>query len=168
MTRAPSLLMAAALLAACGQAESPAGPSDLPAVNAAITHFKDRQLIINDAVAFNPCSGESILLHIDQLFVIHEVSVEGKFFHGHLTFLDRGTNGEGLTSGAVYRQTGAEQEFLHLKGEVGVARRIENTINLIGQGSAPNFLVHEIFRLSVSPAGVVKLEFDKLSTACRG
>jgi hypothetical protein len=160
--------MTAALLAACGQPESPVGPSDPPAVNAAITHFKDRQIITEDAVAFNPCSGENVLLHIDQLFVIREVSVEGKFFHGHLTFLDRGTNGEGLTSGAVYRQTGAEQEFLHLKGEVAVARRIENTINLIGQGSAPNFLVHEIFRLSVSPAGVVKLEFDKLSTACRG
>ena len=168
MTRTSLFLMTAALVAGCGQAESPIGPSDLPAVNAAITHFKDRQLIIEDAVAFNPCSGDSVLLHIDQLFVIHEVSVEGKFFHGHLTFLDRGTHGEGLTSGAVYRQTGAEQEFLHLKGDVGVARRIQVTINLIGQGSAPNFLVHQIFRLSVSPAGVVKLEFDKVRTACRG
>jgi hypothetical protein len=96
------------------------------------------------------------------------VSVEGKFFHGHLTFLDRGTKGEGLTSGAVYRQTGAEQEFLHLEGDVSIARRNEVTINLIGQGSAPNFLLHEIFRFSVSPAGVVKLVFDKLHTACRG
>lgn len=168
MTRASSLLMTAAILAACGPADSPIAPSDVPTVTTATRHFKDRQLIINDAVAFNPCSGESILLHIDQLFVIHEVSMEGKFFHGHLTFLDRGTRGEGLTSGAVYRQTGAEQEFLHLKGELGVARRIQVTINLIGRGSAPNFLAHEIFRLTVSPAGVVKLEFDKLRTACRG
>ncbi len=168
MTRASSFLVTAALLAACGQSESPSGPSDLPAVNTVTTHFKDRQLIIEDQVAFNPCSGESVLLHINQLFVIREVSVEGKFFHGHLTFLDRGTKGEGLTSGAVYRQTGAEQEFLHLKGDVGVARRIQVTINLIGQGSAPNFLLHQIFRLSVSPAGVVKVEFDKLRTACRG
>ena len=91
MTRTFSFLMTAGLVAACGQAESPIGPSDVPAVNAAITHFKDRQLITEDAVAFNPCSGENVLLHIDQLFVIHEVSVEGKFFHGHLTFLDRGT-----------------------------------------------------------------------------
>jgi hypothetical protein len=168
MTRPSSLLIAAAILAACGQPDSPTAPSDPPTVTTATTHFKNRQLIINDAVAFNPCSGESILLHIDQLFVIHEVSVEGKFFHGHLTFLDRGTRGEGLTSGAVYRQTGAEQEFLHLKGEVGVNRRIQVTLNLIGQGSAPNFLVHEILRVSVSPAGVVKLEFDKIRTACRG
>jgi hypothetical protein len=168
MTRASSLLLAATLLAACGKADGPIGPSDLSGVNTATTHFKDRQVITEDAVAFNPCSGENVLLHIDQLFLIHEMSVDGKFFHGHLTFLDRGTKGEGLTSGAVYRQTGAEQQFLHLKGEVAVTRRIEATINLIGQGSAPNFLLHDTFRLSVSPAGAVKLEFDKLRTACRG
>ena len=168
MTRPSLLLIAAAMLAACGQADSPVAPSELPTVTTSTTHFKDRQLIITDAVAFNPCSGESILLHIDQLFVIHEVSVEGKFFHGHLTFLDRGTRGEGLTSGAVYRQTGAEQDFLHLKGAVAAARRIEITLNLIGQGKAPNFLGHEIFRLIVSPTGAVKLEFDKIRQVCRG
>jgi hypothetical protein len=167
MTRLSSLLITAAMFAACGQADGPIAPSDLPTVTTATRHFKDRQLVTGDVVVLSPCSDESILLHIDQLFVIHEVSVAGKFFHGHLTFLDRGTRGEGLTSGAVYRQTGAEQDFAHFKGELGVTRRIQVTINLIGRGSAPNFLLHEILRLTVSPAGVVKLDFDKASTVCR-
>jgi hypothetical protein len=170
MIRAPSLLAAAAILTACRQADTPLGPSDAPpvAVNPAVTHFRDRQLFTNDLVVTNPCSGENVLLHLRQQFTIQEVSVEGKFFHGHFTFNDRGTTGEGLTSGAVYRQTGAEQDFLHLKGAVAAARRIEITLNPIGQGKAPNFLGHEIFHLIVSPTGAVKLEFDKIRQVCRG
>ena len=87
--------------------------------------------------------------------------------HGHLALLDRGTRGEGLARGAVYRQTGAERNSC-TSGRVGVNRRIQVTINLIGRGSAPNFLVHEILRVTVSPAGVVTLEFDKIGAACRG
>ena len=170
MTRASTLLVGVALLAACQQGDGPAAPSTASAgpLAAAVTHFRDTDIVTNDLVVENPCTGEDVLLHLDQLFMIKEVSVEGKFFHGHLTFLDRGTTGEGLTSGATYRQTGAEQEFLHLKGEVAGSQRIEVTINLIGQGSVPNFLAHEIFRLMVSPAGELKLEFDKIRQVCRG
>ena len=58
--------------------------------------------------------------------------------------------------------------MLHLKGEVASSQRFENTLNIISQGSAPNFLVHEIFRLMVSPAGEVKIEFQKVREVCRG
>ena len=127
MTRA-SLVIGVALLAACQQSDVPLGPSasSLP-LAAVTTHFSDKVFFTNDLLVQNPCTGEDILLHLDQLFMIREVSVEGKFFHGHITSLDRGTKGEGLTSDAVYRQTGAEQDFLHLKGEVGVARDSSST-----------------------------------------
>jgi hypothetical protein len=170
MIRASTFLVGVALLAACQQGDGPAAPSTTSSVPlaAAVTHFRDKVVFTNDLVVANPCTGEDVLLHLDQLFMIKEVSVDGKFFHGHITFLDRGTTGEGLTSGARYRETGAEQDFLHLKGEVASSRRIENTLNIISQGSAPNFLVHEIFRLMVSPAGEVKIEFDKVREVCRG
>ena len=169
MTRAPTLLIGVALLAACQQGDGPAAPSTAPSgpLAAAVTHFSAKDIIIEDQVVQNPCTGESVLLHIDQLFMIREVSVEGKFFHGHITFLDRGTTGVGLTSGATYRQTGAEQEFLHLKGEVASSQRIQVTINLIGKGRVPNLLVHEILRVTVSPAGELKVAFDKVREVCR-
>ena len=170
MTRASTLFIGAALLAACQQGDGPAAPSTAASapLAAAVTHFRDKVIVTNDLVVENPCTGEDVLLHLDQLFMIHEVSAAEKFFHGHLTFLDRGTTGTGLTSGARYRQTGAEQEFVHFKGAVAVAQRIQVTINLIGKGSAPNFLAHEIFRVMVSPAGEVKIEFDKVRQVCRG
>jgi hypothetical protein len=170
MTRASTLPVVVALLAACQQGDGPSAPSTASSVPlaAAVTHFRDKVFFTNDLVVENPCTGEDVLLHLDQVFMIKEVSVEEKFFHGHITFLDRGTIGEGLTSGATYRQTGAEQDMLHLKGEVASSQRFENTLNIISQGSAPNFLVHEIFRLMVSPAGEVKIEFQKVREVCRG
>ena len=168
MTRLSLLLLAAGGLAACAGADTPAAPSDVPAVNAAATHNRLRDVVTDDVLATNPCNGETIQLHIDQLFILREVTVEGKFFHGHFTFLDRGTRGVGLSTGAVYHQVGAEQDFLNLRGEVGGQERIHNTLNLISQGRAPNFVVTEVFRIKVSPAGEVTLQFDKLREVCRG
>ena len=164
----PTLLVAAGLLGACADADTPMAPSDTHAVNAAATHNRQRTVVIEDAVATNPCNGEDVLLHIDQLFILNELTVEGKFFHGHFTFLDRGTRGVGLTTGVTYHQTGAEQDFFHLKGAVESQERFHNTINLISQGPTPNFVVVEVFRIMVSPSGAVKLQFDKLKQVCRG
>jgi len=168
MTRLASLLLAAGGLAACAGSDTPVAPSEIPAVLAATTHNRQRQVVTDDILVTNPCNGESVQLHIDQLFILHEVAVEGKFFHGHLTFLDRGSRGVGLSTGATYHQVGAEQDFLHLKGEVGGQERFHNTINLITQGRVPNFIVVEIFRIKVSPTGEVTLLFDKLKQVCRG
>jgi hypothetical protein len=170
MTRSSMFLVGIALLGACQQGDGPAAPSAASSVPlaSAVTHFSDKEIFTNDLVVENPCTGEDVLLHLDQLFMIREVSVAGKFFRGHITFLDRGTTGEGLSTGASYRQTGAEQEFLHLKGAVAVNQRVQVTINLIGKGSVPNFVVHEIFRVMISPAGEVKIAFDKIRAVCRG
>jgi hypothetical protein len=169
MIRASSFFVGVALLAACQQSDGPTAPfSPSVPLAAAVTHSSDRVFFTNDLVVQNQCSGEDILLHLRQMFVIHELTIEGKAFHGHFTFMDRGTRGEGLTSGATYRQVGAEQEFFHAKGDVAVSRRIENTLDLIGQGKAPNAKIHEIFRLTVTPAGEVRLEFDKVRQVCRG
>ena len=168
MTRLALLLLAAGGLAACAGSDTPASPSDVPALNAAVTHNRIRQVVIDDVVATNPCNGEAVQLHIDELFILHELTIEGKLFHGHLTFLDRGTRGVGVSTGAVYHQVGAEQDFLHLKGEVGGQERIHDTINLISHGAAPNFVVTEVFRFKVSPTGEVTLQFDKLRQVCRG
>lgn len=167
MKYAPAMFVAAVLLAACAETDIPMAPSDTRAMNAT-THNRQRETVIDDVVVTNQCNGEDVQLHIDQLFILHEVTVEGKFFHGHITFLDRGTRGVGLTTGATYHQVGAEQDFLHLKGEVGAQERFHNTINLISQGTTPNVVLVEVFHIMISPSGAVKLEFDKIKQVCRG
>jgi len=168
MTRASNLVVGLALLAACQQGD-PAAPSDAPVgPSAAVTHNRFRDFVIHDFVVANPCTGEIVLLHLDQMFVLHEVSREGKFFHGHFTFMDRGTNGQGLTSGAIYRQTGSEQETFHVKGEVNTVHTIEVTVNLIGKGKVPNFLIHEIFHVTLTSTGELRSGFDRLRQVCQG
>jgi hypothetical protein len=168
MNRCPLLLMALALVGACADAGPPTEASDARAVSAAVIHHRQREVVIEDQTMTNQCNGEDVLLHIDQLFMLREMTVEGKFFHGHLTFLDRGTRGVGLTTGAVYRQTGAEQDFLHIRGEVGSQERVHVTINLISQGSLPNIVFTEVFRVKIGPGGEIKLNFDRIRQNCRG
>ena len=43
---------------------------DTHAVNAAATHNRQREVVIEDEVVTNPCNGEDVLLHIDQLFLL--------------------------------------------------------------------------------------------------
>jgi hypothetical protein len=167
MTRLSLLCLAAGGLAACAGAEPPTGPSPVPAVTAATVHTRIRQVVDEEQIVTNPCNGEQVRLHVRQLFVLHEVTIEGKAFHGHLTFLDRGTRGVGLSTGAVYHQVGAEQDFLH-QSDVGVQERIHNTLSLISRGSVPNFQITEVFRIKVTPSGAVTLQFDKLRQECRG
>ena len=168
MHRFPLMLIAAALLGACAGADTPTAPSEAHAPDAAVTHNHLREVVIEDQTMTNVCNGEDVLLHIEQLFILREATVEGKFFHGHLTFLDRGTRGVGLTSGAVYRQTGAEQDFLHISGEVGSQERVHVTINLISQGSLPNIVFTEVFRVKLGPGGEIQLNFDRIRQNCRG
>lgn len=167
MNRTSSMLIAAALLGACADGATPTDPSDSDAL-AATTRNRLRQEVIEDQVATNQCNGEDVLLHIDQLFSLSEVTVDGRFFHGHLTFHDRGTRGVGLTTGAIYRQVGAEQDFLHIDGRVGSQERIHNTISLISRGSLPNLVFTEVFRVKISPTGEITLNFDRIRQSCRG
>ena len=173
MTRASTFLVVVAQLIACSESGAPTAPNDPSAAErvplaAATSHNRVRDLVTDDILVINGCNREAVQLHLRQLFTLHEVSVDGKFFHGHLTFNDRGTRDVGLSTGLVYHQTGAEQEFFHLNGEVNQTRRVEVTLNLIGQGQEPNYVVHEILRLLVSPTGELRVDFDRIREACRG
>lgn len=169
MTRALSCLLAAGLLASCGQGSDPAAPSNTSVTpNAVVTHFRDRITFTNDLLVTNPCNGEEILLTLNQLFIIHEVDQVGKALHGHLTFLDRGTRGVGLSSGGIYRQTGAEKQNIFVRAkDAHVVSSVVFGLNLIGQGSAPDFRVHETFHVTITPAGVVSVVFDKIRETCK-
>ena len=170
MTRASWCLVAAGLLASCRAGDGPAAPAnDVAAPNALVTHFRDRIFFTNDLVVADECTGEDVLLHLRQMFAIHEVDQVGKAFHGHLTFLDRGTTGVGLTSGAIYRQTGAEKQDIVLRArDPHVVNSVVVGLNLVGQGRVPNLTVHQTFHVTITPAGVASVTLEKIRQHCRG
>jgi hypothetical protein len=70
-------------------------------------------------VVDNPCSGEQVAFHFNELFIAHDLEIVGKAFHTHLTTVDRGTHGVGLTTGAKYNQVGTQVSNAHFTANVG-------------------------------------------------
>jgi len=64
MNRAFSLLASIYLLAAC-----------------------QRIPIVVDALVENPCSGEEIAFHFNELMISHDLEIVGKAFHAHIVSL---------------------------------------------------------------------------------
>lgn len=163
-----SLLACAALLAACQSGDVPTAPSNSAApVSASVTHVKQRTEVVADDIIENPCTGEDIQFHFDQLFTLFDLELEGRAFHSHGNAVDRGSNGVGLTTGVRYRQVGVQHTSFFISGKIEEVQTFTLTGGVISQGSTPDFDAHHVFHMTVTPAGEVKVEFDKASFVCR-
>lgn len=168
-----SLLACAALLAACQSGDGPTTPSNVasttaaPTASASVTHVKQRTEVVADDIIENPCTGEDIQFHFDQLFILYDLELEGRAFHSHGTAVDRGSTGVGLTTGIHYRQVGVQHTSFFISGQIEEVQTFTLNGGVIGQGSTPDFDAHDIFHVTVTPAGDVKVEFEKASFVCR-
>jgi hypothetical protein len=168
MTRVFSLLACTALLVACQASDAPTAPSAVaPEAKSVIIRTRQRIPIIVDDIIENPCSGESIAMHFNELFVLQDLEIVGKAFHTHLVQMDRGTHGVGLTTGATYRQVGVQNSKAFFSAKVDEVQTFVLTGAVIGEGKAPDFHAHETFHLTVGPDGTARVEHDKFRFVCR-
>ena len=72
----------------------------------------------------------------------------------------------GLVSGAVYRQTGAETSTDNVLGLPPLVLTAHNTLNLIGQGSATDVRLRQVFHVTVDATGKVAGFKDETSVVC--
>ena len=70
-------------------------------------------------------------------------------------------SGFGQTSGGIYRGTGSTQEL----SNANVSTRVNN-FRIIGEGSSSNFLVHQVFHITVSTEGEPITTVDFVSVEC--
>jgi hypothetical protein len=117
-------------------------------------------------VVFVPCAaggaGEFVSLSGTLHELIHvTIDANGAF---HLKFLDQpqGVRGIGQTSGAVYRGTGGTQSLSNTNPFTFV-----NNFRVIGPGPNNNFLVHEIFHITVNANGELTTNPVNFSAECR-
>jgi hypothetical protein len=164
-----SALGCAALIAACQASDTPAGPTaaDAPAPAAAVIHTRQRVEIIVDDVFLNECSGEQMQFHFNQLMVAHDLEIVGRQFHAQLVQMDRGSNGVGLTTGARYRQVGAQKSSFFISAKIDEVQTFVATTALIGTGGAPSARGTITYHLTVGPTGRVVVEFNKARFTCR-
>ena len=120
--------------------------------------------------AFVPCAGdngESVELDVREQIVAHESTDSQGRTHVHFIINDKGTTGTGLTSGTRYHQVGATRENDLLVEDAPVVVSFANVLNLVGQGQAPNLLVHETLHLTINANGVTTVEREIQRVECR-
>jgi hypothetical protein len=127
------------------------------------------EVLINEDVPIeetldNPCTGEEVLLS-GRAHQLLRVTENGNTYHFGRHFNAAGVTGVGVTSGARY-VLGAtfNDEFTIAKG--GTQMSVQ-TLNVIGTGRTPNFLVRALFHVTIDANGDVHSYIDNYRSECR-
>jgi hypothetical protein len=127
------------------------------------------EVLINEDVPIeetldNPCTGEEVLLS-GRAHQLLRVTENGNTYHFGRHFNAAGVTGVGVTSGARY-VLGAtfNDEFTIAKG--GTQTSVQ-TLNVIGTGRTPNFLVRALFHVTIDANGDVHSDIDNYRSECR-
>jgi hypothetical protein len=167
MTRVSSMLVCAIMVAACESSESPTAPAAVPAFAATVVQSRQRVPVVEDAVVLNECTGEEVLFHFDQLFMLHDLEIVGRAFHSQVLSVDRGSNGVGLTTGTRYRQVGSQGGTFFISAKIDEVQTFVTRGAVIGQGPTADFRAHVTYHLTVGPTGRLVVEFEKARFTCR-
>lgn len=122
-------------------------------------------------VTFIPCGnggfGDSVFL-TGNLHVLVTFTSNGNTFSGLAHFQPQGVTGNSSTTGAKYEGTGVtEDTFSGSFQRSHATETFVNNFRLIGQGSADNYLVHEVVHLTFDAAGTLTAAVDNSSVDCR-
>jgi hypothetical protein len=113
-----------------------------------------------------PCLGEPVLLEGTVHVVLHTtVDANG----GTLTTRHTqpmGVTGVGLVSGTTYHATGVTERVTNA-GPPPSEFTIVNNFNIIGEGDAPNFLVHQLVHVTINANVDLTAEVDQDEVECR-
>jgi hypothetical protein len=129
----------------------------------AATSITNVQRIPIDFVA-SGC-GEDIQITGTLLATDHVTDLGGGRFVGTFHFSPQGATGLGLTSGATYRATGVTRATFTLTA--GATTTYVNNFKLIGDATTPNYLEHDLMRITINAQGVTTVSIDSSSITCR-
>jgi hypothetical protein len=116
-----------------------------------------------------PCPPfESIAVSFTGHEVLHVTIDTTRAFHVGDDFNFQDTKGVGLVTGAQY--VGAGGDWFNFNGQLGSAPQVFNDVfvmNIIAQGSLPNFKAHGLLHVTVNPDGTITSSIDNFSFACQ-
>ena len=164
MTRTLLLIGLAAILAtACDGTAVPTGidPHDGP-LPSSVTRIPIEETVLVES----ECLSEPIELRLRQQLVTGGPFDANGGVHTHLVVNDRGTTGTGLMTGARYRQTGAETSTDNVLGPPPLILTAHNTLNLVGQGSAPDVRLRQLLHVTMNANGEVTAFTSEMSVVC--
>jgi len=140
----------------------------LASANSSTTNVKFPIQVALTVPCANGGAGETVFLsgRLNSLFHITVDNTGGLHVKSHNN--PQAVRGVGLTTGAKYRGTGVTQQRINF-GATGLpfTTTFVNNFRIIGQGPGNNFLVHEIFHITVNANGTVKAVVDNFRVTCK-
>lgn len=113
----------------------------------------------------NPCNGEVVTYsgYIHDTYHLTFDNAGGV----HIVFQDnaQGIHGVGDLGNAY---TGTQAQHDSMNGNVGEEETATSTFTIISHGSAPNFVAHSDFHITVNADGTVTSYHDNMSATCQG
>lgn len=168
------LVLGMALATACQEPTAPDQSMSqrlLEAANGpAVTTTSNFKIPVNILV-FIPCAdagaGEFVEL-TGNLHVLFHTTVNGNRFNVKSHFQPQGISGVGQSTGDKYQATGVTQERFggsFVNGQF--SDTFINNFRIIGQGPGNNFLVHQVFHVTVNANGDVTAFVDNFKSDCK-
>jgi hypothetical protein len=113
-----------------------------------------------------PCNGDTVDV-AGRVHILTAVTINGNNFSVVSQANPQGVSGTDETTGAKYQGTGVTKDTFGGSFINGQFREtFVNRFDFLGQGSAPNFVTHETFHVTVNANGTVTVFFDNFSASC--
>ena len=122
------------------------------------------------SVQFYPCAGELVALQGDYHAVFHVTVDSSSGSHIVGQHNSQGITGVGLSSGTLFRAVDGADEgrrVTNIFGAPGFEMTDVDTFQLIGQGQAPNLLVHTTIHLTFAPDQGFTAQVTNVSSECK-
>lgn len=114
-----------------------------------------------------PCAGENVTL-TGNLHILTHLTTNGNSFVSKSHFQPQGVSGVGDVSGDKYQATGVTQDIIRGSFANGsFTYTAVNNFRIIGQGTGNNYLVHQLYHITITPNGIVSAVVDNTSIDCQ-
>ena len=114
-----------------------------------------------------PCAGENVTL-TGNLHILTHLTTNGNSFVSKSHFQPQGVSGVGDVSGDKYQATGVTQDIVRGSFANGsFTYTAVNNFRIIGQGTGNNYLVHQLYHITITPNGIVSAVVDNTSIDCQ-
>jgi hypothetical protein len=119
-------------------------------------------------VATNPCNGDSFPYAGAMHLLINETfSTSGGFHLDQMdNFADVKSTAPAVPSGSNYLISQTDKLSLNISSSGTTSETIVDHLNEISQGSAPNFLFHSTFHITLLPDGTVTANVSDVRFSC--
>lgn len=154
-----------ALLAALALA---AGSAYLPAARGQATTITTNESMPFTSSLTNPCNGD-VVTFSGTLHMVNHVTIDsagGTHVETHVNY--SGVSGTGAPSGATYRVVTTRNTSINDSASPQSEVTLVQVINLIGQGSVPNFRTFMTFHITINANGQTTSTVSNVDTKCSG